>query len=192
MQQGYFAGMLAFLYRETVDGQRVVARRIAPLLPARWLLVTPENQARFERRHKQSHVAAMLALALAAQSAGDDASLWRMIGTVFVVGSVAMLLAQWWATAGLPRYEGGESSLVPVTRSEISERQARAMGPRTRVAFVIVACVLAIPALLAALVEGYWLGWVGVVLWGGMAVYFWRQHVRIRDGAERGAASAAS
>lgn len=179
MQQGYFAGMLAYLYRETADGQRVVARRIAPLVPVQWRVVTPENQARFERRYKQSHVAAMLALALGPQLAGDDPSLWRIFGTVFVVGSVAMLLAQWWATAGLPRYDGGESSLIPVTRSEISERQARAMGPRTRITFVVLACVLAIPALLAALLEDYWLGWVGVVLWVGMAVYFWRMHVRI-------------
>lgn len=182
MQHGYFAGMLAFLYRETADGQRVVARRIAPLVPAQWLLVTPERQARFERRYKQSHVAAMLALAVAAQLAGHDAPLWLLFGTVFVVGSVAMLLAQWWATAGLPRYEGGAASLVPVSRSEINERQARAMGPRTRVVFIVLSIVLMIPQLLGAVVEGYWLGWVGFVLFGTMAVYFLRQHLRISAG----------
>lgn len=184
MPQGYFAGLLAFFYRETVDGQRVVPRRIAPLFPAQWMIVTPELRERFERRFKWAHIAAMIALTIGIQVVGDDPS-YLELGVVAVGAAlIASFLGQWWATAGLPRLAQGAAALLPVKRFEMSERQARAMGPRTRVAFIVLGWVLALPQLLVAILQDFPLGYFGFVLFAGTAVFSWYLHLKIaRDDA---------
>jgi hypothetical protein len=178
MATGYFAGQLAYFYRDTADGQRVTARRILPLLPPRWMLVTPDAQPRFERRFKQGHVAAMLAFVLGMQLVGDEPALTTLFAVAFTIGLVAFPLAQWWATAGLPVYVG---AVPPVRRRELYERQARAMGPATIAGFVLISIVLTLPALAVAVIDGVWWAWLGVGMFGGSAVFFVRMLVKVRN-----------
>lgn len=181
MASGYFAGLLAFLYRETSDGRRVAARRLFPLVPARWYLVPPEAQARFERRTKQAHVASLAALAVGIQFIPDDApeTIWILLA--LTVALVVVPLSQAWATAGLTAYDRDASTLVPVRRSELHERQARAMGPRTLAAFIVLSLLLTIPQAIVAVQDGLWWAWVGFVMFAGCALYFARMFVRIRN-----------
>lgn len=181
MATGYFAGLLAFVYRETSDGRRVTSRRLAPFLPPRWLLVPPEAQARFERRTKQAHIAFLIALPIALQFIVDDAVVWTLLVAATALGFVAAALIQAWTTAGLPEYDQGTSGLVPVRRLEMQERQARAMGPRMLASFVVLCLVLAIPQAVLAVQDGLWWAWLGFVSFAGMGIFFARVLIRIRS-----------
>jgi len=178
MVTGYFAGQFAYIYRDTADGQRVTARRILPFLPPRWLLVTPEAQSQFERRFKQGHVASLLAFAVGMQIVGNGASFVKLLAIALTIALVAFPLAQWWATAGLPSYDG---TVPPVRRFALYERQARAMGSATLAGFVVICVVLTIPALLVALTDGTWWAWLGVAMFGGTGIFFARMLTRMRS-----------
>jgi hypothetical protein len=180
MATGYFAGLLAFVYRETADARRVTARRLFPFVQPQWLLVLPDAQARFERRFKLGHVASMLTLAVGMRFVRDDASFGNMLAVALAIGVVAFPVAQWWATTGLPAYEGTEDTLVPVRRFELHERQARAMGTRTLTTFVVLSVLLTIPQLVVAVADGFWWAWLGVAMFASTGVFFARMLVRLR------------
>lgn len=183
MASGYFDGLLAFLYRETTDGRRVTSRRLLPLLRPHWLLVPPDAQPRFERRVKQAHIAGLAGVAIGIQFIPTDApeSVWFFV--ILAIVLVSVTLSQAWATAGLPAYDGDDSTIVPVRRLEMHERQARAMGPRTLIAFLVLSILLTIPQAIVAVQDGAWWAWLGLVTFGGIAIYFARMYARIR--AER-------
>lgn len=179
MQTGYFAGMLAYFYRETVDGQRLYPGRSFPLVPPTWLLVPPDAQASFERRFKQAHVGLLVAVAVSVWFVDANASTLAIFATVGGIAIAGTAIGQWWATRGLPRYTGDAAAIVPVRRFEMSERQARAMGPRGRIALIAAFIVLAIPQALVAMAQAYWFGWVGFALFAGAAGFSLHLHRRI-------------
>lgn len=180
MASGYFAGLLAFQYREAADGRRVTGRRAFPLLPPRWFLVPPDAQERFERRFKQAHIASMVALVLVIQFTFDESSMLLSLLMTLAIFAVVLWPIQAWTTAGLPAYDGDASTLVPVRRFEMHERQARAMGTPTLVGFIVISILLAIPQGIVAVQDGEWWAWVGLVMFSGCAVYFARQLVLVR------------
>lgn len=179
---GYFPSLIAFLYRETTDGHRVVGRRLVPFAPKRWLLVSPSAQPRFERRVKQAHIGGLAAIALGVQFIPYEASLSTIFIAVAVLALVSDLLMQWWFTAGLPAYDGDASTILPVRRLEMHERQARAMGPRGLAAFAVLSLVLAIPQAIVAVQDRLWWAWAGFALFAGSAVYFVIMYRRVRAG----------
>jgi hypothetical protein len=130
----------------------------------------------------------MLALALGIRFASADGSLTSILLFGLGVAFVAFPLAQWWATATLPLYEGDTSTLVPLRRFEAYERQARAMGPGTLTGFVILSGVLAVPQAIVVVQDGVWWAWLGLAMFAGSGVYFARMRQRIR--AEERAARA--
>jgi hypothetical protein len=180
MTTGYFAGLLAFLYRETTDGRRVTSRRIAPFLPPRWLLVPPVAQARFERRTKQAHIVSMVALVLGVRFVGDAGALRDILVLATVLALVVVPLLQAWATAGLPAYDQDASTLVPIRRFEMQERQARAMGPRMLAGFVVLSVLLVIPQAIVAVQDGVWWAWLGLLMFAGLGLFFARMLARLR------------
>ena len=180
MASGYFAGLMAILYRDTTDGRRVTSRRLAPFLPKRWVLVPPDAQARFERRTKQAHIAFLVALALGVQLIPDGTPVGLLFLAAGVAGIVAAALMKAWATRGLPAYDGAEATLVPVTHLEEQDRQGRAMGTRTVTGFLVLSVVLAAPQLFVALTERRWWAWLGFAMFGACALIFARTLIRLR------------
>lgn len=179
MATGYFAGLYAILYRETTDGRRVTSRRLAPFLPTRWALVPPESKARFERRTKRAHIGFLVGLAIAVQFIPDEPSAEVLIVGALIVGLVAAPLMKAWATAGLPAYDGDDSSLLPANYLEQQERQARAMGTRWTAGFLVLSLILAVPQLFVALTDGHWWAWLGFTMFAGSAFIFGRSLSRL-------------
>lgn len=186
MASGYFAGLIAIVYRNTTDGRRVASSRLAPFLPKRWVLVPPEAQAGFERRTKQAHIAFLIAVPFMIQLVPEGTPVEMLLLGAVVAGIVAAALMKSWATRGLPVYEGNESTLVPENYLEQQVQQGRAMGAPTVTGFLVLSAILAIPQLLVALSEGHWWAWLGFGMFGASGLIFARTLVRLvaeRDNA---------
>lgn len=183
MASGYFAGLLAIVYRDTTDGRRVTSSRLAPFLPKRWVLVPPEAQPGFERRTKQAHLAFLIAVPLVIQIVPEGIPVGMLLLGAAVAGIVGAALMKTWATRGLPVYVGDESTLVPENYLEQQVQQGRAMGAPTVTAFLFLSVILAIPQLLVALADGHWWAWLGFAMFGASGLIFARTLLRLR--AER-------
>lgn len=188
MAKGYFAGQLTMLYRETSDGRRVTGWRWTRFNRQRWYLVSPEDQAAFERRAVVAHVVGMALVVVGAQFIGESVLL-GILSLAAIVGLVVAPISRLWMVTGLPRAEIKEAALQPLSRAEASLRHARAMGTRTVTVFVVLSVVLTIPQAIVAVTDGVWWSWLGLVGFGACGVYFARMLMRLRAEGEQSRAT---
>lgn len=179
MQQGYFAGLIAGLYRDTQDGRVVTSRRVPPLFRRRWYYVDAAQRELFERRAIRAHVLAMLIVVVGVQFVISH----MFYGLLLLIGLltlVVMPVLQAWMTSGLMVASLAASPLATRSRIEQALMQSRALGARALWGFLVLGIILTIPQAIVAIVDGAWWAWLGVVMFGSSAVYFGWQIALLR------------
>lgn len=185
MRQGYFAGLIAGLYRDTQDGRLVTSRRVLPLFHRRWYYVDPAQRTSFENRVVRAHVLATLILMVVVPF------VVRLSYTMFVLPVILILIVapvlQAWPTSGLSVASLATSPLVARNCTDGALLQSRALGMRSLWGFLVLGIMLMIPQGVVAVVDGAWWAWTGVVMFGSCTIYFARLIALLRasDSAQR-------
>ena len=179
MLQRYFASLMAGLYRDTQDGRVVTGLRVPPLFRRRWYYVDAAQRESFERRAVRAHVIAMLTVMVGVPFIGNHV-LYGMLLSIAVLTLVMGPALQAWMTSGLLVASIAPSSLVPRSRAEQALMQSRALGLRGMWFFLVLGILLTIGQGLAAMTGGAWWGWLGLLMFGSMTVYFGRQIALLR------------
>jgi hypothetical protein len=168
------AGITIGLFRETHDGRRVLGVRPAGFRTA-WYLVSDSEVPVVERRFRQFYAGVFLALLPAVIV--FSGSNWWLIAALVLVMPFAM---RYWVLRGLPRAAVADEDLIPIDRKAQLLEQAQAFGQPTMWVLMIAVILMGALGLSVAIADGVWWAWLGVAMFGTMAVIMARQILMTR------------
>jgi hypothetical protein len=178
---GYFNAMREGLYRRTLDGQRVFARR--SLLPwrKRWYYVSDKDKETLEKRIIRMHVALMV-LVISLTGFLVDRFLsdprW-FVGWFLLIALFSAFQSR--TTSDLEPASIDEESLEPQDRRVRDVAIARAAGQRTLWCLVAASVAMAAGQLYVIVTDGVWWAWVGLAMFTTAIVSTLRQLFLVRD-----------
>ena len=172
------------LFRETLDGRRVIARR--SLLPwrKRWYYVTDDERGTIERRVIRLHVASFSLMMILIALLGDRA-LSNLLWFALLLIIVVLPGLQSWSTSGLESASIDEHSLKPQDRRLRDVALARALGAPTLWFLVASSVLMAAGQIYVIITDGAWWAWLGVAMFTATTLSMIRQLFLLRAASVR-------
>ena len=181
---GYFDAMREGLYRQTLDGRRVIARRSILPWRKRWYYVTDNEKAAVEKRIIRLHVASFSLMMLLIALLGN-----RILTEPFLLAWLLIIAIlpglQSWTTSGLEPASIDERSLEPLNRRHRDVALARALGAPTLWFLVASGVVMASGQLYVIITDGAWWAWLGLAMFTAATLGMIRQLFLLREASVR-------
>jgi hypothetical protein len=175
----YFDGMRVGLYRQTVDGRRVCARRSIFPWRKRWYYVLPGQESKYERRTIRIQLTSFGILIVVVVAFGD-----RVMSDPrwFIALLLATLLPGfiYQTTSGLEPASIDRRLLVPLNAEALSIGVARATGAPTLWFLLAATVLMAAGQLYVIVTDGAWWSWAGLVMFTASGASIGRQILLLR------------
>jgi len=178
---GYFAGIRAALYRETLDGRKVYGRR--SILPWRrqWYYVTPVQESELEKRVIRVHVGSLSLMIALIAIIGSDRILTdpKWLPVLLIVVLIPAL--QSWTISGLEPATIDEGTLKGLDRRVLDINVARAFGAPMLWFLLAASVLMMIGQVYVIMTVGAWWAWAGATMFMVTTITTVRQILLLRS-----------